>query len=124
MAFQAFVVRVYEDPGRSECDYRVLVDRLWPRGKTVAALDMDEWAKSVAPSTQLRKWYSHDSSLYEEFSVRYRTELGNKKVELLAILESAESKRLVLLTAAKDVERSSALVLLSELRQLKNDPMP
>src|SRR6516162_5937541 len=53
------VVRVYEDRGRSSHEYRVLVDRLWPRGLKKAAVDLDEWAKDVAPSDELRRWYGH-----------------------------------------------------------------
>ena len=66
------VVRVYEDTGRTSGDHRVLVDRLWPRGVTKEALDYDEWAKSVAPSSELRRWYGHDPDRFTEFSHRYR----------------------------------------------------
>ncbi len=69
------VCRVYRDPGRRS-DYRVLVDRLWPRGISREDLDIDEWAKDLAPTKELRVWYSHESSRFEEFKSRYCIELN------------------------------------------------
>jgi uncharacterized protein YeaO (DUF488 family) len=107
------VVRVYEDPGRSLGEHRVLVDRLWPRGLTKTSVDFDEWEKDVAPSTELRRWYGHDPGRFAEFARRYRAELaGEPGVSAVARLaEFAASRRLVLLTATRDVERSGAAVL-------------
>ncbi len=108
------VVRVYEDPGRRPREHRVLVDRLWPRGVHKAALDADEWAKEVAPSTELRRWYGHDPARFDEFSRRYRAELehdpGAPVVERLRAYACGRG-RLVLLTATRDVEHSGAAVL-------------
>ena len=107
------VVRVYEDPGRRPGEHRVLVDRLWPRGVQKAALDIDEWAQEVAPSTELRRWYGHDPERFDEFARRYKAELdrdpGAPAVERLMAV--AGSGHLVLLTATRDVERSGAAVL-------------
>jgi len=64
------VRRVYEEPERGD-DARVLVDRIWPRGLTKARAALDEWCKDVAPSGELRKWYSHDPARFEEFGRRY-----------------------------------------------------
>jgi uncharacterized protein YeaO (DUF488 family) len=72
------VVRVYEDPGRSPGEHRVLVDRLWPRGLTKTSVDFDEWEKDVAPSTELRRWYGHDPGRFAEFARRYRAELAGE----------------------------------------------
>jgi len=107
------IVRVYGDPGRQAGDHRVLVDRLWPRGVRKEALDHDEWAKDVAPSDELRRWYGHDPARFAEFCRRYRAELrslpGADAVARLAAL--AGRRRVVLLTATRDLEHSGARVL-------------
>lgn len=107
------VARVYEDTGRCPGDHRVLVDRLWPRGLKKAALDHDEWAKDVAPSSELRRWYGHDPERFAEFSDRYRSELeeppGARAVARLR--DAAATRHLVLLTATRDVQHSGAEVL-------------
>lgn len=109
------VHRVYENSGRQAGEHRVLVDRLWPRGLTKDALDFDEWAKDVAPSSELRRWYGHEPERFEEFSRRYHDELSRQpaldELERLASLARAPGKRLVLLTATRDVEHSGARVL-------------
>jgi uncharacterized protein YeaO (DUF488 family) len=107
------VVRVYEDPGRTASDYRVLVDRLWPRGLKKERADLDEWAKEVAPSDELRRWYGHEPSRFEEFARRYRAELseGAAAQAVARLREQAGRGRLVLLTATRDVDRSGAKVL-------------
>ena len=92
---------------------RVLVDRLWPRGLTKASLDLDAWARNAAPSTGLRKWYAHDPERFEEFSGLYLAELAiepaaSAVAELRAM---ARERRLVLLTATRDLERSHATIL-------------
>ena len=92
---------------------RVLVDRIWPRGLTKAKADLDEWCKQIAPSTELRKWYSHDPARYEEFSRRYKTELKEpERADALTHLHTlAKSRTLTLLTASKHSEISEAAVL-------------
>lgn len=107
------IVRVYEDPGRLPGEYRVLVDRLWPRGLRKEAVDDDEWAKEIAPSTELRVWYGHDPQRFAEFSRRYRQELARipTNQELSRLRDVATKHRLVLLTATRDVEHSGAAVL-------------
>ncbi|MGC8626868.1 MAG: DUF488 domain-containing protein [Acidimicrobiales bacterium] len=107
------VVRVYDDPGRSSHEYRALVDRLWPRGVKKADLDIDEWARDVAPSTELRRWYGHDPARFAEFAGRYRAELADDlRAPAVRRLRSMTTRgRLVLLTAARDVEHSGAAVL-------------
>ncbi|MDA8270786.1 MAG: DUF488 family protein [Actinomycetota bacterium] len=119
---QSAIIRVYGDQGRSPGDYRVLVDRLWPRGLTREAVDYDEWAKELAPSSELRKWYGHDRDRFEEFSWRYRAELDedSRKATLKRLLERARPFRLVLLTATLDVEYSGAAVLQSTMQSLSD----
>ena len=88
----------------------MLVDRIWPRGLSKEKADLDEWCKTVAPSTKLRKWYSHDPERFEEFGRRYRSELqepeGAETLEHLRAL--ARHGNLVLLTATKQVNISEA----------------
>ncbi len=111
------VVRVYGDSGRAGDDYRVLVDRLWPRGLTKHVVDCDEWAKDVTPSAELRRWYGHDAERYAEFARRYRAELALEPAAsaLRALRRVRTTRRLVLLTATRDVEHSGATVLRSAI---------
>ncbi|MGH9116084.1 MAG: DUF488 domain-containing protein [Acidimicrobiales bacterium] len=113
------VERVYEDPGRAGREHRVLVDRLWPRGLSKGAVDMDEWAKNVAPSGELRRWYGHAPDRFEEFSRRYQDELGASPAaeEVTRLAAVARREGLVLLTATRDVPRSGAAVLQSVLER-------
>lgn len=106
------IKRAYDDPATND-GTRVLVDRVWPRGVAKADLALDDWNKDVAPSTDLRKWYSHDVAKFEEFAERYRKELDTKagREALEALKSAVTGKRLTLVTATKDVEHSQAAVL-------------
>ena len=103
--------------------YRVLVDRLWPRGVAKDKAHFDEWAKDVAPSAALRTWYGHVPQRFAEFSRRYQAEL--KKVPARAALEALRSRAragpLTLVTATKDLEHSGAAVLQRALANSKAD---
>ena len=106
------VRRVYDH--RSEGDgRRVLVDRLWPRGVSKASADLDGWCKEIAPSSELRKWYSHDPGRFEEFRSRYRLELDDpERANALAHLRDLLADgSLTLLTATAHLEISQASVL-------------
>lgn len=105
--------RVYDDRGREHAGYRVLVDRLWPRGVTKADAAVDEWLKDAAPSTELRRWYGHDVARFEEFARRYRAELRRTPASAAVdhLIELARTNRLTLVTATRDVEHSGARVL-------------
>lgn len=111
------VARPY-DPRRPEDGQRVLVDRLWPRGLSKEAADLDEWCKEVAPSTELRKWYGHDPDRFVEFRRRYRTELEEpeRAAALSHLRELSRRGILTLLTASKRADISEAVVL-AELLQ-------
>lgn len=102
--------RIYEEPARDD-GFRVLVDRIWPRGVSKQRARLDEWLKDVAPSTQLREWFHHDESKWPEFQKRYRAELdGNPAVEeLRRILE--EHDVVTLLYSARSEEENQAVVL-------------
>jgi uncharacterized protein YeaO (DUF488 family) len=106
---------VYDEPTGQ--GYRVLVDRLWPRGMSKDALVFDEWAKEVAPSTELRRWYGHDPERFAEFAERYRAELREPPAAdaLAALAKAGRRRSLVLLTATRDVEHSGATVLAREI---------
>lgn len=110
MARNVEVRRVYD---ADAVGYRVLVDRLWPRGITKPRAALDEWCKDVAPSTDLRRWYGHRVEQFDEFARRYRSELRTAPaaaaVDRLAAL--AADRPVTLLTATRDVEHSGARVL-------------
>ena len=108
--------RAYEKPAPTD-GYRVLVDRLWPRGVTKAALKIDAWNKDVTPSPKLRQWFGHDPKRWDEFKKRYQAELKEHKVELKALKQSA--KRITLAYAAKDTKHTHALILKEVLDKLK-----
>ena len=102
--------RAYEqaEPGDG---YRVLVERLWPRGVTKEQAHLDEWAKEIAPSPELRRWFGHDPVRFEEFRRRYRDELGAHGEELDALRRRARDGRLTLVYGARDTEHNDAVVL-------------
>jgi uncharacterized protein YeaO (DUF488 family) len=99
--------------------YRVLVDRLWPRGRTKAALRLDQWAKELAPSSGLRTWFGHDPVRWPEFRRRYLAELeSSERAALLAdLMEHARSGPLTLVYAARDEEHNEALVIAEALER-------
>ncbi len=111
------VRRVYDEEPPVGNGQRVLVDRLWPRGVSKERAALDEWAKDVAPSDGLRRWYGHEPTKFSEFAARYRAELalapGRDAVDRLRAL--AEKSPVTLVTATRDVERSGAAVLLDVL---------
>jgi uncharacterized protein YeaO (DUF488 family) len=111
------VRRIYDTPVRGD-GTRVLVDRVWPRGLTKTKADLDEWCKQVAPSTELRKWYSHDPALFDEFARRYHIELEqpDRSDALAHLRDLAKDRTLTLLTATKQPEISEAEVLAKILR--------
>ncbi|MDV7245861.1 MULTISPECIES: DUF488 domain-containing protein [Rhodococcus] len=111
------VERVYDHPTDGD-GLRLFVDRLWPRGLRKDAFHFDDWARDLAPSTELRHWYSHDVAAFGEFRERYVSELdsppGRKAVA--RVRELAHGRPIVLLTATKDVTHSHAEVLADYLR--------
>lgn len=111
--------RVYQQPFPE--GYRVLVDRVWPRGCRKEDLKLDEWARELAPSTKLRKWFDHAPAKWEEFRRRYREELTQKEKELTRLAQLAKRSPgcpLILLYGAKDEARNQAVVLQEWLEEL------
>ena len=115
--------RVYEKPEPDD-GTRVLVDRIWPRGLRKDAAALDEWAKDVAPSTELREWYGHDPAKFDEFRRRYLDELSGsaQRKELGRLRALAAARPVTLLTATREVEISQAAVLAQVLRQDVGEP--
>jgi uncharacterized protein YeaO (DUF488 family) len=109
--------RIYDQPSPAD-GTRVLVDRVWPRGLAKDAARIDDWARAVAPSTELRRWYGHDPARFEEFRRRYLAELDDpeRRDALDQLRELASRGRLTLLTATRDLEHSQARVLADQLR--------
>jgi uncharacterized protein YeaO (DUF488 family) len=110
--------RVYEEPGKED-GYRILVERLWPRGISKEKANIQLWLKEIAPSAELRKWYSHDVSKWKEFRKRYDQELKDKKPLLKEIKSRAEKGVVTFVYAARDEEHNSALVLKEFLEKRK-----
>ena len=111
---------VLDDDGSDAHEYRVLVDRLWPRGIKKERLAHDDWDREVAPSSELRKAFHGDDLDFQEFSDRYRHELDTSDApqELLDRARQAAARRIVLLFAAKDTEHNHAQVLQKALEEL------
>ncbi len=113
------IKRVYEaaSPGDG---YRVLVDRLWPRGVSKAELKYDAWRKDLAPSPALRKWFGHKTEHWPRFVDSYLSELrAPEQIERLhALINEAKGRDITLVYAAKDPEHNHALILAQELKRL------
>ncbi|HET7128856.1 MAG TPA: DUF488 family protein [Gaiellaceae bacterium] len=107
--------RAYEPPAASD-GYRVLIDRLWPRGVSRDEARLDEWAPTVAPSHELRRWFGHDPERFEEFRLRYTAELGDQGEKLRELRRRARKGPLTLVYGAHDNEHNDAVVLAQILR--------
>ena len=108
--------RVYE-PASARDGYRVLVDRLWPRGISKKQAKLDEWAKELAPSSQLRQWFGHEPSRFPEFRRRYIDELRADAPRLKELRRRARTGTLTLVYSAHDSEHNDAVVLAEVLRR-------
>lgn len=110
--------RAYEAP-KKEDGYRVLIDRLWPRGKKKEEEKIDEWPKELAPSTELRKWFNHDPEKFKEFKEKYQKELfANEEAQeiLKSLAEKSETETVTLIYSAKDETHNNAVVLAEILK--------
>ena len=104
------IERIYESTA-SDDSYRVLVDRLWPRGISKERAALDEWDKEIAPTDELRKWFNHDPEKFPEFSRRYMKELDNNSAAAEAKNNWSKQSAVTLLYGAKDTEHNQAIVL-------------
>lgn len=110
------IKRVYDDaePGDG---YRVLIDRLWPRGVARERARLDEWARELAPSDELRRWFGHDPARFDEFRNRYRAELADQGERLDELRARARRGALTIVFGARDREHNDAVVLAELLRE-------
>jgi len=110
------IKRIYEDASKTD-GFRILIDRIWPRGISKEDAKLDEWMKEIAPSTALRKWFDHKEERFEEFSKKYIDELNNQPELVEKLLIKAKEKRLTLLYGAKDEKHNQAVILKSFLEK-------
>ena len=104
------IKRIYQ-PKEKKDGFRVLVDRLWPRGFTKEKAAIDLWLKEIAPSTELRKWFDHDPEKWNEFQKKYKKELNENKEAVNILKEHLKKGTVTLLYAAKDEAHNEAQVL-------------
>jgi len=111
------VKRIYDKPEKKD-DFRILVDRLWPRGLSKKEAKVDLWLKEIAPSDKLRKWFSHDPEKWGDFKKKYKHELKDKPelVQKINQIEK-EEKTVTLLYSARDEEHNNAVVLKEYLKK-------
>jgi uncharacterized protein YeaO (DUF488 family) len=110
------VKRAY-DPASPGDGYRVLIDRLWPRGVSRERAQLDAWEKDLAPSTSLRKWFEHDPARFDEFRRRYIEELRPRRTQIAALRRRARAGTLTLVHSARDADHSDATVLAEIVRR-------
>lgn len=110
MALDVRIKRVYDPPDAGD-GHRVLVDRVWPRGVSRECAKLDEWARELAPSDQLRKWFDHDPARFDEFAARYRDELVTRADRIEELRARAEGGAVTIVYAARDREHNNAVAL-------------
>lgn len=108
--------RVYEPPASTD-GYRVLIDRLWPRGVSKERARLDAWVPQIAPSEELRRWFGHEPRRFAEFKRRYADELQRQRPRLTELRRRARREPVTLLYAARDGEHNDAVVLAEVLRR-------
>lgn len=109
--------RAYEEPVLED-GFRVLVDRVWPRGISKDFAQIDFWAKELTPTTSLRKWFSHEVSKWEEFKKKYIVELENRPDEVDEFLETLQKhKKVTFVYGAKDTKHTHAIVLKAYIQE-------
>jgi uncharacterized protein YeaO (DUF488 family) len=104
------IKRVYEAAAAND-GYRILVDRLWPRGMTKEKAHVDKWLKEVAPSAELRKWFNHEPEKWKQFCSKYRTELKGSAAFRALLEEIGRHQSVTLLYGARDMEHNDAVAL-------------
>jgi uncharacterized protein YeaO (DUF488 family) len=104
------IKRAYDSPSEDD-GFRVLVDRLWPRGISKERAELDDWAREIAPSTELRQWFGHNPEKWSEFRKRYFRELDARKGQVDSLLEKSGGKTITLLFGARDKSHNNALAL-------------
>ncbi|MDD1776582.1 MAG: DUF488 domain-containing protein [Candidatus Helarchaeota archaeon] len=110
------IKRIYQEPEVND-DFRILVDRLWPRGLTKQKAKVDLWQKEIAPSNELRQWFHHDPAQWSEFKNRYFKELESKQDSVKTIVEKSRNQDITLLFSAKNEEFNNAVALKEYIEQ-------
>jgi uncharacterized protein YeaO (DUF488 family) len=110
------IKRAYEPAERAD-GYRVLIDRIWPRGVSGEEAQLNEWARELAPSSELRRWFGHEPAKFAEFRRRYRAELTGHEEKLRELRRRARNGPLTLVYSARDTEHNDAVVLAELLRR-------
>lgn len=110
------IKRIYKPPAKDD-GYRILVDRLWPRGISKEKAHIEEWLKEIGPSNELRKWFGHEPPKFPEFSTRYAVELKERTALLDHIRAVAKKQHVCLVYSAHDEEHNQAVVLRNVLLQ-------
>jgi uncharacterized protein YeaO (DUF488 family) len=108
--------RAYEPAAQAD-GYRVLIDRLWPRGVSRERAKLDGWEKELAPSAELRQWFGHEPRRFQEFRRRYIEELRGERPRLTSLRRRARKGTLTLVYSAQDTEHNDAVVLVEVLRR-------
>ncbi len=114
MALDVQIKRIY-DPASPDDGYRVLIDHVWPRGVSRPRAQLGEWARELAPSDELRRWFGHVPQRFDEFRARYRAELADHVKQLDRLRERAARGRVTITYAARDREHNNAVVLVELL---------
>jgi uncharacterized protein YeaO (DUF488 family) len=111
--------RAYDDPEPGD-GYRVLVDRIWPRGRSKETLKLDQWARELAPSAELREWFGHDPQRWTTFQQRYRIELEGEDMQarMRTLVSDSGGQQITLVYGAKDPDHNQAVVLCEVLSRL------
>jgi uncharacterized protein YeaO (DUF488 family) len=117
--FAIKIKRVYEKVSKKNDGYRILIDRLWPRGLKKEEAHIDLWLKELAPSAELRTWFNHEPARWLEFKKHYFKELASKQVLLNVIREKARAHPITLLYGAKDETHNNAVALQEYLGKSK-----
>jgi uncharacterized protein YeaO (DUF488 family) len=108
------IKRIYE-PAAPKDGFRILIDRIWPRGLSKASASVDLWLKTLAPSTELRQWFGHDPEKWVQFRQRYFAELDGQTEAVDQVLKMAKRRRVTLLYGAKDTLHNNAVALMEYL---------
>lgn len=115
MAPDVRIKRIYDPPDPDD-GYRILIDHVWPRGVSKQRAQLDEWARELAPSDELRRWFDHVPERFEQFRARYAEELAGQADRVAKLSARAESGRVTILYAARDREHNNAVVLAELVR--------
>lgn len=114
---EIFLKRAYEKASAKD-GYRVLVDRIWPRGISKEDAELDEWNKELAPSTELRKWFHHDPNLWMQFAEKYEAELQHSNAAEVFLDKVKIQEKITLVYAAKDAQHCHPIVLKKHLETI------